>query len=73
QTCFEGLLTNGWLLKSVCRCVLYSSKEVLRSAVADFWCAILLLKTEGDSPSLKIDWNMRMVFSNIRSRRASGG
>ncbi|GJX29802.1 uncharacterized mitochondrial protein-like protein [Tanacetum coccineum] len=66
QTCFEGLLTNGWQLKLVCRCgeveeviakLVYSSKEVLRSDVADFWCAILLLKTEGDSQSLKIDWS----------------
>ncbi|PWA81651.1 hypothetical protein CTI12_AA185830 [Artemisia annua] len=70
ETFFEGLLTNGWLLKLVCKCgeveeviakwtfhlMLYSSKEVLRSAAVDFWCSILLLKKEGDSPSLKIDW-----------------
>ncbi|GJZ92092.1 hypothetical protein Tco_0664157, partial [Tanacetum coccineum] len=70
ETFFEGLLTNGWLLNLVCKCgeveeviakwtfhlMLYSSKEVLRSAAADFWCAILLLKKEGDSPSLKINW-----------------
>ncbi|KAI7751396.1 hypothetical protein M8C21_028746, partial [Ambrosia artemisiifolia] len=36
--------------------VLYSSKEILRSAAVDFWCAILLLKNEGESPSIKIDW-----------------
>lgn len=67
---FEGLLTNGWLLKLVCKCgeveefiakwtfhlMLYSSKELLRSAAVDFWCAILLLKNEGESLPLKIDW-----------------
>lgn len=70
ETFFEGLLTDGWLLKLVCKCgeveksiakwtfhlMLYSSKEVLRSAAVDFWCAILLFKNEGDLPSLRIDW-----------------
>ncbi|KAL4591598.1 hypothetical protein LXL04_004567 [Taraxacum kok-saghyz] len=70
ETFFEGLLTNGWLLKLVCKCgqvekpiatwtfhlMLYSSKEVLRSAAVDFWCAILSLKNKGDSPPLKIHW-----------------
>ncbi|XP_071711596.1 uncharacterized protein [Rutidosis leptorrhynchoides] len=70
ETFFEGLLTNGWLLKLVCKCgkvdkfiakwtfhlMLYSSKELLRSAAVEFWCGILLLKNEGDSLSLKIDW-----------------
>ncbi|KAI3706428.1 hypothetical protein L6452_24168 [Arctium lappa] len=67
---FEGLLTNGWLLKLVCKCgevdkpiatwtfhlMLYSSKEVLRSAAVNFWCAILLLKNEDEPRFLKIDW-----------------
>ncbi|CAH1452555.1 unnamed protein product [Lactuca virosa] len=66
---FEGLLTNGWLLKLVQKygkveksiatwtfhLMLYSSKEALRSAAVNFWCAILL-KNEGESLSLKIDW-----------------
>ncbi|KAL7595869.1 hypothetical protein Lser_V15G29018 [Lactuca serriola] len=69
ETFFEGLLTNGWLLKLVQKCgkveksiatwtfhlMLYSSKEALRSAAVNFWCAILL-KNEGESLSLKIDW-----------------
>nr|XP_043613221.1 uncharacterized protein LOC122585176 [Erigeron canadensis] len=67
---FEGLLADGWLLTSVCKCgevdesiakwtfhlMLYSSKEVLRRAAVDFWCAILLLKNEDGSKSLRIDW-----------------
>ncbi|KAF5810285.1 hypothetical protein HanXRQr2_Chr04g0167641 [Helianthus annuus] len=70
ETFFEGLLTNGWLLKLVSKCgeveksianwtfhlMLYSSKEVLRNVAVDFWCAILLLKNEDESPSIKIDW-----------------
>ncbi|KAI3822825.1 hypothetical protein L1987_10423 [Smallanthus sonchifolius] len=70
ETFFEGLLANGWLLNLISKCgeveksiakwtfhlMLYSSKEILRSAAIDFWCAILLLKNEGESPSIKIDW-----------------
>ncbi|KAL8217179.1 hypothetical protein R6Q57_024016 [Mikania cordata] len=70
ETFFEGLLTNGWLLKLVNKCgeveesiakwtfhlMLYSSKEILRSAAVDFWCAILLQKNEDESPSIRIDW-----------------
>ncbi|KAF5772678.1 hypothetical protein HanRHA438_Chr13g0590881 [Helianthus annuus] len=70
ETFFEGLLTNGWLLKLVSKCgeveksiakwtfhlMLYSSKEVLRNAAVDFWCAILSLKNEDESTSIKIDW-----------------
>ncbi|KAJ0577163.1 hypothetical protein HanIR_Chr05g0232891 [Helianthus annuus] len=70
ETFFEGLLTNGWQLKLVSKCgeveksiakwtfhlMLYSSKEVLRNAAVDFWCAILSLKNEDESPSIKIDW-----------------
>ncbi|KVH90754.1 hypothetical protein Ccrd_007244 [Cynara cardunculus var. scolymus] len=67
---FEGLLTNGWLLKLVYKCgevekpiatwtfhlMLYSSKEVLRTAAVNFWCAILLPKNEDELLFLKIDW-----------------
>ncbi|KAJ9554701.1 hypothetical protein OSB04_009315 [Centaurea solstitialis] len=67
---FEGLLTNGWLLKLICKCgevekpiatwtfhlMLYSSKEALRSAAVNFWCAILSLKDEDEPRFLKIDW-----------------
>ncbi|KAI3679482.1 hypothetical protein L2E82_51394 [Cichorium intybus] len=67
---FEGLLTNGWLLKLVIKCgkveksiarwtfhlMMYSSKEVLRSAAVNFWCAIFLQKDEGDSMPLSIEW-----------------
>ncbi|KAK9079104.1 hypothetical protein SSX86_000774 [Deinandra increscens subsp. villosa] len=70
ESFFEGLLANGWLLKLVSECgeveksiakwtfhlMIYSSKEVLTSAAIDFWCAILLLKNEDESPSVRIDW-----------------
>ncbi|KAK1429151.1 hypothetical protein QVD17_11354 [Tagetes erecta] len=70
ESFFEGLLTNGWLLKLVSKCgvvessiakwtfhlMLYSSNEALISAAIDFWCTILLLKNEHESPSIRIDW-----------------
>ncbi|GKB30933.1 hypothetical protein Tco_0870334 [Tanacetum coccineum] len=70
ETFFEGLLTNGKLLELVrmrgeveeviakwtFHLILYSSKEVLQSAAVKFWCSILLLKKEGDSSPLEINW-----------------
>ncbi|GJY76795.1 zinc finger, CCHC-type containing protein [Tanacetum coccineum] len=43
---FLGWFNRCGEVEEVIAKLLYSSKEVLRSVVADFWCAILLLKTE---------------------------
>ncbi|XP_076919971.1 uncharacterized protein LOC143580955 [Bidens hawaiensis] len=70
ETFFECLLTNGWLLnlvtkrgeveKSIAKwtfhLMLYSSTGLLASAAVDFWCAVLSLKNEAASPSIRIDW-----------------
>ncbi|KAJ0967229.1 hypothetical protein J5N97_024146 [Dioscorea zingiberensis] len=66
----EGLLINGWLSKLVLSCgsvensiaswtfnqMLYSSKDELQEAACDFWCSVLLSKTEVDEPVVKLSW-----------------
>ncbi|KAH7690609.1 hypothetical protein IHE45_02G059700 [Dioscorea alata] len=66
----EGLLINRWLTKLVFSCgavedsvaswtfnqMLYSSDEELQEAACDFWCSVLLSKTEADQPLVKLSW-----------------
>ncbi|XP_020579893.1 uncharacterized protein LOC110024332, partial [Phalaenopsis equestris] len=66
----EGFLINGWLTQlsfisgyveaSVASWTfyqaLYSSNEKLQLSACEFWCSILLSKTEASEPSVVLEW-----------------
>lgn len=66
----EGLLVNGWLPKLITlsghlemvlaewtfHLLMYASEETLRISACNFWCDVLLGKSEEISAPIKIDW-----------------
>ncbi|KAF8039486.1 hypothetical protein BT93_B1882 [Corymbia citriodora subsp. variegata] len=66
----EGLLINGWLSKLITlsghlemalakwtfHLLMFASEETLRISACDFWCDVLLGKSEETSSPVKIDW-----------------